>query len=731
MEKKTYILGISAFYHDSAACLICDGEIIAAVAEERFSRIKHDESFPIQAIKYCLSQAKINISDLYSVTFYEKPFVTFERLIETYLNSAPRGFSSFKSSSPVWLKNKIFIKSKINDSLQEVGECDKEQLPKLLFSSHHQSHAASAFFPSPYEKATIICVDGVGEYASTSIWSGDGNKLELIKQINFPDSIGLLYSAFTYYCGFKVNDGEYKLMGLAPYGEPKYVDFIFENLVTKFPDGSFKINQKYFSYQTGVKMTNNHFDKLFDRSFRKLNSDIKQVTLDLAASIQSVTEILMLNLVKHAKDITANDNLCLAGGVALNCVANGKIFKSKIFESIWIQPAASDAGGSLGAAYATYYCHQKKPRLLVSKNTMKSCYLGPEYSSEEISKVLKGFKANFIKFKSQEELVDKTSYLIDESKVIGWFQGKSEFGPRALGNRSILGNARCPKLQKSINIKIKNRESFRPFAPVILEEDISLVFQNISVSPYMLLVDDFLPEHRIKLGKNKINGLSKINHINSTFPAVTHVNSTGRIQTINQESNPLMYQLLSKIKERSLIGIAINTSFNVNNEPIVNSPTDAYKCFMRTDMDYLVIGDYLLDKKNQPKLSQFEASKIILSKNDILKTWAKIYLFTIILSYITLPFLGFERKIQPAIIGLTPFIIYFLFPNFIQNITKRVHLILSLISMSFNTVLLAIVYYIFITPYAFTIKMCTKSTEKSENSNWKTKEELRISESLF
>jgi carbamoyltransferase len=731
MKKNTYTLGISALYHDSAACLLLNGEIIAAAAEERFSRIKHDENFPKEAIKFCLHQAKIKLEDIDSVTFYEKPFVTFERLIDTYLNKAPKGFASFRVSSPIWLKNKIFIKAKINDSLQSLADCEKDQIPKLLFSPHHYSHAASAFYPSPFSKAAILCVDGVGEYASTSIWTGDGNKIELIKQINFPDSIGLLYSAFTYYCGFKVNDGEYKLMGLAPYGKPLYADLIKDNLVKTYPDGSFKVNQKYFSYQTGLKMTNKKFDKLFNGAFREPGSSINQKTLDIAASIQSVTEDLLLNLIRHVKEVTKSDYLCLAGGVALNCVANGKILKSNLYKDIWIQPAASDAGGSIGASYAAYYLDDSNERLNSEIDKMKSCHLGPEYDEKEIESFLLSKNTVFEKVTSTKQLIEKTTALILSDKVIGWFQGRSEFGPRALGNRSILGNAMSSNLQKEINLKIKNRESFRPFAPVILEEDVSSVFTDVRRSPYMLLVDKFLPKHQITKEKETLEGLKKIDNIDSTFPAVTHVNNTGRIQTVTLDANPLLYNLLLNIKNKIGVGIAINTSFNVSDEPIVNSPEDAYNCFMNTNMDTLVIGNFILNKENQRPLARVSVEKILTSKKEILTFWAKTYLFIIVLSYITLPLLGYDRSVFPALIGLVPIIISIFFTKKIRACTDHSLQLTTILKELINSLLLAIVYFLIITPYALILRPFIKDKRDCEGSNWSKKDNLKINENLF
>ena len=592
------ILGISAYYHDSAACLIRDGEILAAVQEERFTRKKQDASFPTSAIAYCLKEANLKPSEIDFVAFYEKPFLKFERLLETYLSYAPQGLASFIKAMPVWIKQKLWIKDLIQEELGHPG--------KIIFPEHHQAHAASAFFPSPFAEAAILTLDGVGEWATSSLGVGEGNQIRLLKEIRFPHSLGLLYSAFTYYTGFKVNSGEYKVMGLAPYGKPKYKDLILSELVNLKEDGSFRLNLKYFDYPAGLRMTNTRFDKLFGGSPRKPESRLGQREMDLAASVQAVTEEVMLRMARHAREVTGKRNLCLAGGVSLNCVGNGKILKEKIFDHIWIQPAAGDAGGALGAAFFVWHQVLKKPRTADNKqDQLKGSYLGPEFKKEEIEAFLKEARIPY-KELSNDEVVEKTADLIAQEKVIGWFQGRLEFGPRALGARSILGDARSPKMQETMNLKIKFRESFRPFAPSVLREKVSDYFEMNTDSPYMLLVAPVNAKHCHKMSEAQENlfGIEKLNVSRSDIPAVTHVDYSARIQTVDEKSNPLYYRLLKRFDEKYGSAVIINTSFNVRGEPLVCTPSEAYLCFMRTEMDYLVLGNYLLDKKEQEPLKQ-------------------------------------------------------------------------------------------------------------------------------
>jgi carbamoyltransferase len=593
-----YILGISAFYHDSAACLVKDGEIIAAAQEERFTRKKHDHNFPSKAIKYCLSSANISASDLALVSFYDKPMLKFERLLETYLAFAPLGFTSFIKAMPLWIKEKLWMKEYIKSNMGYVG--------KVIFPEHHESHAASAFYPSPFNEAAILTMDGVGEWTTTSCGAGAGNKISLFAEIKFPHSLGLLYSAFTYYTGFKVNSGEYKVMGLAPYGEPKYVDLIFKELIDLKEDGSFRMNMEYFNYCAGLTMTNNKFDKLFGGPPRIPESNLTQKEMDLARSIQDVTEEVVFRLGRHIFKETGSKNLCLAGGVALNCVANGKLLKDGPFENIWIQPAAGDAGGALGAALVGWYNYFGNPRTADNQNdSQKGSYLGPEFNDEDILAFLKMKELPYTRL-SDDELINKVTDLIANEKVIGWFSGRMEFGPRALGSRSIIGDARSPQMQAQMNIKIKFREGFRPFAPSVLEEKVSDYFDLDCPSPYMLLVADVKKERQKMMEKEEENlfGIQKLNIIRSDIPAVTHIDYSARIQTVNKNTNPLYHKLISKFNEKFGYAVIINTSFNVRGEPIVCSPADAYLCFMRTNIDYLVLGNYLLSKDEQSPLKE-------------------------------------------------------------------------------------------------------------------------------
>ncbi|MCK9425177.1 MAG: carbamoyltransferase [Ignavibacteriaceae bacterium] len=591
-----YILGISAFYHDSAACLLKDGEILAAAQEERFTRKKGDHAFPINSINYCLHHAGITGKDLAYVVFYDKPFLKFERLLETYLNYAPVGIKSFIKAMPLWIKEKLWMKEFIKKELGFEGT--------ILFPEHHESHAASAFYPSPFQEAAFLTMDGVGEWTTSSFGIGSGNKIQIDSDIHFPHSIGLLYSAFTYYTGFKVNSGEYKVMGLAPYGEPKYVDKIYSELIDLKEDGSFKLNMEYFNYCAGLTMTNEKFHKLFGGAPRKPETNLTQKEMDIARSVQEVTEEVMLRMAKHVRKETGQKNLCLAGGVALNCVANGKLLRENVFENIWIQPASGDAGGALGAALTSWYQYLGNERSANGKtDVMYGAYLGPEFSNEEIKTWL---EENEIPFKhiNEDELYFQTASLLADEKVVGWFQGRLEFGPRALGNRSIVGDARSAKMQATMNIKIKFREGFRPFAPSVLSEKVSEYFELENDSPYMLLVADVKKERQKEMTEEQKNlfGIEKLNILRSDIPAVTHIDYSARIQTVHQKTNPKYHKLISEFEKQTGYAVVVNTSFNVRGEPIVCSPQDAYRCFMRTDIDFLVLGNFLLNKTEQKQL---------------------------------------------------------------------------------------------------------------------------------
>ena len=596
------ILGISAFYHDSAATILVDGKIIAAAQEERFTRKKHDSSYPFNAIEFVLDFAKIKLSDVDQIIFFEKPFLKFERLLETYVAFAPRGFKSFCMAMPVWLKDKLFQKKMLFNELKR-HDNNFNDIKKIYFSDHHLSHAASAFFPSPFEEAVVLTADGVGEWATTTVAIGKGNKLEIKKEIHFPHSLGLLYSAFTYYTGFKVNSGEYKLMGLAPYGNPIFEDKIKSKLIDIKEDGSFHLDQSYFNYATGLTMTNKKFENLFGQKVRNPQYEkLTQFHMDIAASIQKVTEDIMIKIAKSLKEEFNTSNLCLAGGVALNCVANGKILKEKIFDNIWVQPAAGDAGGSLGAALALWHIEQNNPRTINNEDNMQGSYLGPEYLQKEIEEQLDAAGAKYEILKD-EELLDKTATDIANEEAIGWFQGRMEFGPRALGGRSILGDPRSEKMQKNLNLKVKFRESFRPFAPSILREDLSEWFDLNVDSPYMLMVSSVNKDKTIKMTEDQKNlfGIDKLNIKRSEIPAVTHVDYSARIQTVNKRTNEKYFRLIEKFKEKTNCPVLVNTSFNVRGEPIVNTPLDAFNCFMGTNLDKLVIGNCYLDKTNQNK----------------------------------------------------------------------------------------------------------------------------------
>jgi len=596
-----YILGVSAFYHDSAAFIINDGKIVAAAQEERFTRKKHDDCFPAHAIQYCLNEAGIKYSQIENVVFYEKPFMKFERLLETYLAFAPRGFKSFASSMPLWVKEKLFQKSILIKELENTLGKDINWRDRLLFSEHHLSHAASAFYPSPFENAAVLTLDGVGEWTTTSLALGKGNNLTVLKEIYFPHSLGLLYSAFTYYTGFKVNSGEYKVMGLAPYGEPKYADLIKEKLIKISDDGSFRLDMSYFDYCTGLSMTNKKFHDLFGGPPRESEKNITQREMDLASSVQKVTEEIILKLAKGIAKDTGEKNLCLAGGVALNCVANGILAKEKIFDNIWIQPAAGDAGGALGAALAVWHIVKGKPRnKLKNQDQMCGSFLGPIFSNNEIEKSLKECGAIFHKL-SSNNLINKVAEELADKKAVGWMQGRMEFGPRALGGRSILADPRSPSMQKQLNLKVKYRESFRPFAPSILIENVSEWFEHNNESPYMLLVANLKKNRRKKMTEKEkaLFGIDKLNIPRSSVPAITHVDYSARIQTVHKETNPKYYAVIKKFKEITGVPLVVNTSFNVRGEPIVCSPEDAFRCFMGTGLDVLAVGDFILFKEEQ------------------------------------------------------------------------------------------------------------------------------------
>ena len=600
-----WILGLSAYYHDSAACLVRDGEIVAAAQEERFTRKKHDHRFPAAAVAFCLRHAGISESDLEAVVFYDKPLQKFERLLETYLDYAPSGIRSFLQAMPLWLREKLWMREEIAKQCSFHG--------KVLFTEHHESHAASAFFPSPFESAAILTIDGVGEWATSSYGRGEGNRIDLLAEMHFPHSLGLLYSAFTYYTGFKVNSGEYKVMGLAPYGRPRYVQKILDELVDLREDGSLRLNMRYFNYCQGLTMTNQAFDALFEGPPRQPESPLTAREMDLARSVQEVTEEAMLRMARHVHKVTSEKNLCLAGGVALNCVGNGRILREGPFERLWIQPAAGDAGGALGAALSTWYQYYDRPRSTTAvcggrSDGMSGSYLGPEFSSDDVQGFLDGAGARYARV-SHAELAGRVAGLLADEKVVGWFQGRMEFGPRALGARSILGDARSPRMQSVMNLKIKFRESFRPFAPSVLRERVNDYFEMDCDSPYMLLVAPVREHHRIPMTaeQEELFGIEKLNVPRSTIPAITHVDYSARVQTVRREENPLYYDLLEAFERLTGCPVVVNTSFNVRGEPIVCTPEQAYTCFMRTEMDYLVLGDFILDKREQGEFVESKA----------------------------------------------------------------------------------------------------------------------------
>jgi carbamoyltransferase len=594
------ILGLSAYYHDSAAALLVDGRVAAAAQEERFTRKKHDSGFPRRAIEACLASAKLNLTDLDYVAFYDKPFLKFERLLETYLAFAPRGFQSFRTALPVWVKDKLFQKTQLVRELREM-EGTVNWKEKILFSEHHLSHAASAFYPSPFQRAAVLTMDGVGEWTTTSVAVGDGADLKVTQEIHFPHSIGLLYSAFTYYTGFKVNSGEYKVMGLAPYGEPKYLDLIKTHLIDIKDDGTFRLNLDYFDYCTGLTMTNAKFDALFGGPARKPEERLTQREMDLAASVQAVTEEVVLKLAKGIAEETGEKNLCLAGGVALNCVANGKLLRANFFDRIWLQPAAGDAGGALGAAMVSHYLFLNKPRTVApGLDAMRGGYLGPDFALADIQRRLTGAGAVF-ETMDDAGLLAACTQALAEGKAVGWFQGRMEFGPRALGARSILGDARSPSMQKTLNLKVKYRESFRPFAPAVLYEDLQNYFDLKDESPYMLLVADVKDDHRIGMTEEekRLFGIDKLNIPRSSIPAVTHVDYSARVQTVHRETNPRFHALIESFKQQTGCPVLVNTSFNVRGEPIVGSPEDAFRCFMGTEIEALAVGNCFLRKERQ------------------------------------------------------------------------------------------------------------------------------------
>jgi len=606
-----YILGLSCYYHDSAATLLKDGEIVAAAQEERFSRKKHDSSFPKNAIEYCLRSQGINLNNVNEVVYYEKPLLTFERLLETYLAVAPRGSRSFIAAMQVWLKEKLFLKAELRKQLKflqkELCSNTEPKVPEFLFSEHHLSHAAAAFYPSPFEESVVLCMDGVGEWATTSAWIGKRNKIEPLWEISFPHSLGLLYSAFTFYCGFKVNSGEYKLMGLAPYGEPKYVDHIKNHLIDIKEDGTFRLDMSYFKYHRGFRMTGKKFHKLFGRPPRKGETELTQFHMDIAASIQVLTEEIVIKLARSLQKETGMKNLCLAGGVALNCVANGRLLRENIYEDIWIQPASGDAGSSLGGALFVWHQYHNKDRVINPNDSMKGAYLGPAFSNQEINNYLKKIKAPFHTY-NDLDLFDQLAEELEKGHVIGWFNGPMEFGPRALGGRSIIGDPRNKKMQSVMNLKIKYRESFRPFAPSILEDDVNNQFEMNTKSPYMLLVAPIKKElcKQMTNDENKLFGIEKLNVVRSSLPAITHVDYSARVQTVSKTTNPRYYNLINAFKNKTGCPTIVNTSFNVRGEPIVCTPQDAYRCFMRTEMDVLVLQNQILLKTEQPKVEKDE-----------------------------------------------------------------------------------------------------------------------------
>jgi carbamoyltransferase len=596
------ILGISAYYHDSAAALLQDGTLVAAAQEERFSRRKNDARFPGSAIRYCMEEARLPWSGLDYVVFYDKPLLKFDRLLETYLAYAPRGFRSFAKAMPVWLKEKLYLKRQLRRELSDLADGAARDLPPLMFAAHHQAHAASAFFPSPFERAGVLCMDGVGEWATASVWEGNGNALVPQWQVDFPHSVGMLYSAFTYFTGFKVNSGEYKLMGLAPYGEPKYADLILDRLVDLKDDGTFRLDMSYFDYPAGLRMVNERFERLFGGPARDPASPLTQREMDIAASVQRVVEEIVIRLARTVHRELAVDRLCLAGGVALNCVANGRLLREGPFKDIWIQPAAGDAGGAVGAAFALWHEYLGEPRAAVAGDAMAGSFLGPQFSAEQIGRSLDALGARYSRL-ADATLLPRVAEVLAQEKVVGWMQGRMEFGPRALGARSIIADPRSATMQKTLNLKIKHRESFRPFAPSVAEDRAGEYFELDRPSPYMLVTAPVKQALRIPVGadQERLFGIEKLNVVRSRIPAVTHVDHSARVQTVHRSTNPRYYALLEHFEERTGCAVLVNTSFNVRGEPMVCTPEDAYRCFMRTDLDYLVIEDFLLAKSEQPR----------------------------------------------------------------------------------------------------------------------------------
>lgn len=713
----TYILGLSAYYHDSAAALLLDGEIIAAAQEERFSRIRHDAAFPERSIQFCLKQAGIVLSDVDHIVFYDKPFLKFERLLETHLATAPVGLPAFIKAMPVWLKEKLYLKKLLRDALSEAGKCEIKDLPRLLFSSHHQAHAASAFYASPYDKAAVLCLDGVGEWATTTAWFAEGNQLKSLWQIDFPHSLGLLYSAFTYYTGFRVNSGEYKLMGLAPYGEAKYVDLILDNLVDLKEDGSFRLDMSFFNFASGLTMTNRKFHRLFGAEPRKPESDITQRDMDIARSIQVVTEEVVKRLARTLQAETGSDNLCLAGGVALNCVANGKLLTAKIFKNIWVQPAAGDAGGALGAAYLAWFHYLNNERTVSWQDQMQGTLLGTQYDDAEIEKVLSSFGADYKKYET-DEMIETVSACLDDQQVVGWFQGKMEFGPRALGSRSILGDPRSESMQSVINLKIKKRESFRPFAPAVLQDKQTEWFDMSVNSPYMLFVTSLNKSKRLDVDADE-QGLDKLNVCRSEVPAITHVDNTARVQSVSAESNPMFFHLLTKFDEITQCPILINTSFNVRGEPIVESPYDALRCFMATGMDVLAIGSYLLLKSDQPenlqgKLADINSSEQYAPVDNISVKELRQFSITtgVFIAFIFgwfIPWLtDSSLNVNVFIFSISWVIWGMLLPRTLLPVYKGWMRFGSMMSRLTTPLILSIIYFMLITPLGLMVRVLAK-----------------------
>jgi len=734
-----YILGISAFYHDSAACLVRDGEILAAAQEERFTRKKHDHNFPSNAVDYCLKHAGITVDELDFVAFYDKPLLTFERLLETYIDYAPKGLRSFLKAMPVWLKEKLWTRENIAKALNYEG--------KILFTEHHESHAASAFFPSPFESAAVVTMDGVGEWATTSYGFGRGNELHLQKELRFPHSIGLLYSAFTYYLGFKVNSGEYKVMGLAPYGEPRYTKQILDNLVELHEDGSVRLNMKYFNFAAGLTMTNAAFDELFGEPRREPESELRQIHLDLARSVQEVTELAMVKIARYVQKETGEKNLCLAGGVALNCVGNGRILREKIFENIWIQPAAGDAGGALGAALSVWYQYLGNERGAVKSqsNGKKNYYLGPQFTNDEITSFLDSVGANYQKLPRTEINETVAKHLADE-KVVGWFQGRMEFGPRALGGRSILGDARSPKMQTQMNLKIKFRESFRPFAPSVLREKVVDYFELETDSPYMLLVAPVREDLRIEMteSEQKLFGIEKLNLRRSTIPAVTHIDYSARIQTVESAESPAYHGLISAFDELTGCPIVVNTSFNVRGEPIVCSPQDAYRCFMKTEMDFLVMEDILLDKRAQngnlsAEYIEEKTPKTVETQQVTNKQARNTALVVAAVLFLIAAWQFYRSRETAAIVLASLSAIFALTGIFLPKPAKVFHIYWMKLAMFLghinSIILLTLLFYLMFVPYNLISRIIGRDPlqrrGKKGASNWTERETTRQSKERF